>query len=71
MKLMFAILYYAACFLILFVTYDTPEWWALSHGWPKTDREIVVALMVGVALASKLMGHVFLFAWGTSRNARA
>jgi hypothetical protein len=58
---------YAACAFFLYAAYVTPEWETLSHGFPVTDRDYIVAGMVAVAMAAKLLGHLFLLSTSRAR----
>jgi len=62
MKLALALIFYALAFTLLWSVYGTPEWDALSTGFPHNDREIATAMLVGMAMIAKLAGHAALFA---------
>ncbi len=67
MKIAIGLFCYLACAFFLYGAFVTPEWEALSHGFPHTDREIAVALMVTVAMGAKLLGHVFILSSARAR----
>jgi hypothetical protein len=67
MRVALALICYTACFVFLYAAYVTPEWEALSKGFPRTDREYMVALLVANAMGAKLLGHVFLLSLTKAR----
>jgi hypothetical protein len=67
MRTALAFICYGFCFLMLWSVYGTPEWQALSTGFPVTDREYVTAGIVAAAMAAKLLGHLYLFSTSRAR----
>lgn len=67
MRMTFTIFFYAAAGFFIWSVYGTPEWEALSVGFPHTDREYGVAAILAFAMVAKLAGHVTLLSSTRSR----
>jgi hypothetical protein len=69
MRLISAVFCYFAAFVFIYAGFNAPGADALNHGFPRTDAEIVAALLISTGMIAKLFGHIALLGFASARRA--